>query len=142
MADVKKAGALLRQFAMKIACAASLAMSPAMASAQTAAPADARATTPTAATAADSLPVLSFKGERGVLRPLQQAVADSGLHRVSTALMVEYAGDGHVRSLDLIRSTGNKSLDKAILRWGRALEFETTPGVGGKGVLPISMTVN
>jgi outer membrane biosynthesis protein TonB len=60
-------------------------------------------------------------------------------HSVSTSVNVTYDRDGNVLAVKLDKTTGDKSLDKAILDWAALAKIQADGA--GSGALPIKIRI-
>src|SRR6188474_3659721 len=68
------------------------------------------------------------------LDELFEATAHSGLREVSTSVTVSYDELGNVVSVKLDKSTGDKTLNRAIRAWAAKVRIETNQA--GSGSIP------
>jgi TonB family protein len=104
-------------------------------------------TTPAGASAAEASPAavpptieirsLAFKPS---MHPLFRAAAASARGRASAELEVDYDATGTVTAIRMIRPSGSRALDAAVLAWARDMRLQ--PGTAGTGRLPFDFTVD
>lgn len=77
---------------------------------------------------------------RPSMQPLFQAVAASARGRASAEVEVDYDAAGTVTAIRMIRSSGSRALDGAVVAWARRMRLQ--PGAAGTGRLPFDFTLD
>ncbi len=104
-------------------------------------PSPAQATSPTASPAAVP-PMIETRSLafRPSMQPLFQAVAASARSHASAEVEVDYDATGAVTAIRMIRSSGSRALDGAVVAWVRQMRLQ--PGIAGTGRLPFDFTLD
>lgn len=77
---------------------------------------------------------------RPSMQPLFQAVAASARSHASAEVEVDYDASGAVTAIRMIRSSGSRALDGAVVAWARQMRLQ--PGTAGTGRLPFDFTLD
>lgn len=79
------------------------------------------------------------------MAPLQRAIRESGLSQASLVVIVLLNPCGEVRDASFQKSSRNRAIDRAAIRWVRAARYSTKAkslgnGIGGYGLLPFDFS--
>ncbi|MFZ5638284.1 MAG: energy transducer TonB family protein [Pseudomonadota bacterium] len=77
---------------------------------------------------------------RPSMQPLFRAVAASARARAGAEVEVDYDASGTVTAIRMIRSSGSRALDGAVVDWARRMRLQ--PGAAGTGRLPFDFTLD
>jgi len=105
--------------------------------AQASPPADAPAPVAPALAAIPEIDVEAMVVEKPSVRPVLQAMTDSGLSNTDAEIVIDYDAAGDVTAVRVTKTSRSGAIDKAILTWAAKLKLK--PGASGSGRLPFKL---